>query len=1056
MAELAASAVSVIAQVAVVVAALVAIISFIKGIISFFTGKSKEQKEAEKSRKEAERKGEEARKIVEDRLVVSRLTMTLPKLDEVEVCWKPLEENVEYSVSLSRVDLGGVETVLLETTTENNKVKCKSDTVKYNSKQFKASVQASYLCRDVTFKGKEQSLRKDVKPLLPPPSKLEAQSKHDGREVHVRFSQVKYAVDYKAEVITHDGAIIGSAIIKQPPENKEIIHVFCANKLTSGAPGKTRVGVCARVQDEGPEEFKYSPDLYLVAAPSDLHLSYQPTSQQLSVEWKVRDTQKISCFLCELQSVVASTVVFSKEVAMPTGDNLKSIFKVHLSEIFDKAKSPYHVRVCSLGEQATLASVFVSTRDQVSFLPQVQGISPSYDHQSNQLTITWVPVQGATKYEVTIREKTSNSGVARKLTSDGTKTKMVCNMDEIQLKSGVNYVVSVIAEGSDTLHLPSMPSTADTEFFQLPKPASVSQEYSFEERMVKVTFQSVPDAAAHLIEVFNKTTPTKIAGKHVAPKPAGNWPPTVTYSFDIDNMNLNGGGPFMSRVIAQGNANWINSSPRVSPTELKCSEAPTRVSLKYNIQSKELEVVISSIPGQFTLTVEDTAHKGKQVSKHNFVVKEDAGNLSVHQTLLKFPLNLAEEPRGARYQASVVNNGDQQYLPSEVKQSNEVLFLDPPASVSQEYKNGVFTVTWECVQSAAGYSIKVFNTKTKRTACEEKITSDLLQVGNQMKKDFDVLSLPLESNGLYQSLVMVLGDEINIGGASTMSKSTIPSCPSPLDVSIVFNNETRRMRVGCHPADAAAAIRLGVINADKIKSKEANCQEALLGYKVLTSNTGFDSKPVEAEFDDSVLIKSLDGVHKGVAQMVEKQGEFSLPSGFSVSQKEVAWLRPALPIHMIFDPGNSTLKITWTPVDLALRYVIEIIQTRKERSETITLIPFSDEVPGDAISCSINTENFAIKESDKFVAKVQPKGVQGLVITLHSIGYSTETLVCENSPTNVEVLQVEDESVKVAWKGCSSTVFQLSVWKMSDVGAEAKVTSKVGNFTKRKNRQSRY
>ena len=95
-------------QVGVVVGALVAIISFIAGIISFFTGKSKERKEAEERRKEAERKGDRARKLVEDRLVILNLSIALPKPDEVEVSWRPLEENVKYSVRLTRTDLGGV------------------------------------------------------------------------------------------------------------------------------------------------------------------------------------------------------------------------------------------------------------------------------------------------------------------------------------------------------------------------------------------------------------------------------------------------------------------------------------------------------------------------------------------------------------------------------------------------------------------------------------------------------------------------------------------------------------------------------------------------------------------------------------------------------------------------------------------------------------------------------------------------------------------------------------------------------------------------------------
>lgn len=302
--------------------------------------------------------------------------------------------------------------------------------------------------------------------------------------------------------------------------------------------------------------------------------------------------------------------------------------------------------------------------------------------------------------------------------------------------------------------------------------------------------------------------------------------------------------------------------------------------------------------------------------------------------------------------------------------------LNPPASVAQEYKNRVFTVAWKSVQSAAGYSIKVFNPKTECIASEERVTHDLCQVGNQMKKEFDVLSMLLESNGLYKSLVLVLGDEVNIGGANTKSESTIPSCSSPIDVNITFNNDTRRMIVSCI-CSTDGTVRLGVIDATKVKTKEGDIQEALLGCKELKCHGG--GKEV-IEFDESVLITSIDGRHKGVAQMIETQAQLCLPSAFSFSQEEVAWLRPALPIHMTFDPGSSTLKITWTPVNLALRYLIEVIQTREEKSGTTTLIPFSDEVPKDAISCSINTENFPVKGIDKFVAKVQPKGNQSLVI----------------------------------------------------------------------------
>lgn len=170
LAELAVSATSVIAQVSVVVAGLGALMSFIKGIISFFTGKSKELKKAEKRKEEAERKEAEARKIVHDRLTVSGLTISLPELDEVAVYWKPLEPNVKYNVRLSRFDIGEMETILLDKTTEDNKVNCKGTTVKYNSKIFKVSVQAVYLHDGIMFEGKEQLVSEEVKPFLPQPS----------------------------------------------------------------------------------------------------------------------------------------------------------------------------------------------------------------------------------------------------------------------------------------------------------------------------------------------------------------------------------------------------------------------------------------------------------------------------------------------------------------------------------------------------------------------------------------------------------------------------------------------------------------------------------------------------------------------------------------------------------------------------------------------------------------------------------------------------------------------------------------------------------------------
>ena len=81
------------------------------------------------------------------------------------------------------------------------------------------------------------------------------------------FSQVEYAVDYKAEVFTHDDKVIGSAIVTRPSEDKDGIHVFHAEELASGIPGKAGVRVCAQGQEGELNEFKYSTDLYLVGGP---------------------------------------------------------------------------------------------------------------------------------------------------------------------------------------------------------------------------------------------------------------------------------------------------------------------------------------------------------------------------------------------------------------------------------------------------------------------------------------------------------------------------------------------------------------------------------------------------------------------------------------------------------------------------------------------------------------------------------------------------------------------------------------------------------------------
>ena len=1055
IAEIAASAVSVITQVSVVVGALVAIISFIAGIISFFTGKSKEQKEAEQRLKEAKRKEEKARKLVEDRLVIVDLSIALTKGNEVEVSWKPLEENVKYRITLKQIDLGGLETVLLDATTENNRVNVKSEAVKYNSKQFMAYVQASFLCGGESFRGNEQSISKVVTPLLRAPSKVEVESKQKGREINVIFSQVEYAVDYKAEVITNDGSVIGGAIKKRPPGNKDGIHVFHTQELDSGIPGETKVRVCARGHDQKVNEFKYSSGLYLVAAPSNIRHSYEELSQQLAVKWKVNDTHNISSYLCEIQAVETYAVVFTKEVLKSTGDCVEANLKIPLNDVSDKCKSPYRIRICSLGVSATLASPFVNSNSYLSFLPQVGGITHSYEPQSNQLTVSWVTVTGATKYKVAISEDSNISNVVGNLTSEGDTNKVAFDMGKVRLKIGVEYVVTVIAEGSDALHLPGLPSASDIKFSQLPKPASVSQEYSFEERKVKVNFQPVFLASAHLIEFFDEKTTTNIASRFVVSKPidSDDWPPTVMYSFDVENMRLTGGDRFKSRVTALGSSNWINSTSCVSVTALKCREGPISVTLKYSTETSNLMIILSSRPGHFSTKVEDTFHKSRTISTQQFVVHQSTGLESVDQTVFTIPLVLDEEPRGAIYQAFVQNNGDQQHLPSEVKSSNQVPLLNPPDSVKQEYKDNIFTVAWKPVNLAVGYNIKVYNTKTGNTASAVSVIPDSGSTEVQMKKEFDVDSLKLESSGLYETLVTVVGDELSVGGASTKSTTTIPSSPSPEDVRIAFNQETCRVVVHCSSVTDTLVLRLGVADADKLKNQEVDIQGAILGFKdvanqlVPCDSSSGGARTEEAEFDDSVLITSLNALHRGVAQVKERQKEISLPSGYSISEDVLPWLRPAVPIHMSFDPVNTIVKVTWTQVNLALKYSVEILQERENNGGRIALIPFSEEIPGDVLSFTFSMEKVNIEENDTFIAKVHPWGRPGTVITLQATGYSNETLTCEDSPTDVEVSQVEDETVKVTWKVQAVSMFQLSIWKILESGDQEHVISKVtGGF----------
>lgn len=1045
LADLAGAAGSVIEAAGDLISVLGPLISFLAGIIIFFTGKSKEQKQAEKRKKKAKEKREKARKAVEDRLAIKDLALTLPNQDEVEVSWKPLGESVKYTVTLVRTDVGGGHTCLIDKTTENHKVSVKSDKVKFDSKLFLATVHASISAKGQDFNGAAQVISKGVIPLLPPPSKLEVESKRDGREIHVRFSAVEFAKEYKVEVVNHSHALTTeTAIVKLGPKDKEGTHVFYAEKLKLEAPGDYQIGVCALEQDKGPQEFKYSNEhLYLVAAPSDVDFTYEPTLQQLSAKWKVSSTQKISHYLCEIQSVETNDVVFSNDLTEPKDGSLESALQIKLSRISDKAKSPYRLRVCSLGEQGTLASVFVSSKDQLSFLPPVQGISTSYDPQSNQLTVDWSPVTGATKFEVTITDKTGSSSVARKVISGGKINNTVFSMDQVQLKCGEKYAVSLIAEGSDALHLPSVPSTASTEFALLPKPPSISQEYYFDKKELKVTFQPVPDAEAHLIEIFSETTPKEIECRHVVPKPAQDWPSTINYSFDVATLKSADGGPFKSKVTAQGNAKWINSLPCVSPTEINRSKAPTSVALKSNAKARQLDIIVSSTPGEFTATIEDTAHKSRQVNKQSFVVKQDnTETQSVHQTLLTVPINVVEETEGAVYQAAVVNNGDQKCLPSVVKKSNEVALLDPPGSVTQEFQNDVFTVAWKCVKSAAGYDIKVYNTKTKSTAIEKKITSGLRPVGDEMKEEFDRNTLVLQSGGLYQTLITVIGDEYSIGGKSAISKTTIPSYSSPKDVSITFNNITRQMHVHCTPVIGDVAVELGVIDVDKLKTSDGNVEKALLTSMVLTSSKD-EGKPFEVLFDESILSKSHDGSYKGAAQILNIQGQPSLPSGFSISHDQVTWLK-APKVNLSYVPQTSSMEISWCAVNPAILYLVEILQTREDvKGKDSTLIPFSQVMSQDADSCYVKIKDIDIKENDKFKAKVQPQHAPGsLIRTDESIGYSNITLVCESSPFNVDVLKAGDETVLVSWERLSPLVFEFDVLKISG-GIEKQVKTEV-------------
>lgn len=244
----------------------------------------------------------------------------------------------------------------------------------------------------------------------------------------------------------------------------------------------------------------------------------------------------------------------------------------------------------------------------------------------------------------------------------------------------------------------------------------------------------------------------------------------------------------------------------------------------------------------------------------------------------------------------------------------------------------------------------------------------------------------------------------------------------------------------------ATSFNLGVVDAKKISSQGATIQNALLGLKTFIVNRDCLDERVEVDFGDSVLICSFDGEHKGVAQVSRKQDDcMILPSGYSISEGAVSWLRPAVPIHLYFNPVDSVLKITWTSVRLAVNYVVEVLQTRDDDDgATTTLIPISKEVDG--LSYDADTEDLKIEETDKLLARIQPIAAQGSVIKDHAIAYSSEVLVCQGSPSQIEVLQVNDEAVKLRWKGDEADEFHIRVWMVLKTREPLEVITKVIYF----------
>lgn len=1039
IAELAANAILVTGTVAAATILLEDIKRFLKGIVNFFTGKTEQQKEAENRLQEAKRKGKEALQAVEDRLVIEGLMITLPESDQIQVTWKLLEKGVEYKVQIVCIELGGAKKTLQDVTTTRSTVNVQNEAIKYNAKTFKASVEAFYKQGDNMFRGKEQSLAVDAVTRLYAPSKVQIESKQGGRELHVLFSQVKYAEGYKVEVLSHDGSVIGDAVFKPSAEENDGRLVFQAQELASGPPGLITVRVCAQLyqRETSDNEFRYSGDLYRVASPSNVRLSYKSGSQVVNVQWSVTNAQDISSFLCEVLSLEEKATY--QQVLAPKHGHLSFSIQIPLIDITTSSDPSYQLRVCSTGSPTALASSFFASDERLSFLKKVKIISSSYDPQANRLTVSWLPVPGAVTYVASIHAKSSLSSSTSTKVVESFNDRVEFKMGDVQLITGLPYVVSVMADGNDLQHLPSLPSITSKEFTKLPRPASVIHDYAFEERKIKVTFTPIPNATASKIEVVNVNFPSQVACELVTPNTATK----VDCSFDVESMSFVSGASYKSQITALGNETLINSIPCVTDTVLTCSDNVETLTLKYSEAWKQMVVSFDSGQGIFLLRVEDVSKKKRPITTQIIAVKQS--EQPVHQSAVEIPLNVTKEPLGARYQASVMNTGDHEYLPSGTAQSNEVLLLNPPDPVEQQYKEEVFTVLWKSVDSAPGYKIRVYNSKTASTAIEETI-SDLAPAGKQMRKDFFLGSLLLESDGAYETVVQVLGDELNIGGASAKSNTSIPSLSSPKCVEISFDNDTHRMHVSCCFVKDAASFNLGVVDAKKISSQGATIQNALLGLKTFIVNKDCLDGPVEVDFGDSVLIKSLDGEHKGVAQVSSKQDDCAiLPSEYSISKGVVSWLRPAVPIHLYFIPVDSVLKITWTSVRLAVNYVVEVLQTRDdENGATTTLIPISKEVDG--LSYEADTEDLDIEETDKLLARIQPIAVEGSVIKDHAIANSSEVLVCQGSPSQIEVLEVNDEAVKLTWKGDEADEFHIRVWKVLKTREPLEVITKVIYF----------